>query len=251
MAVTSWEMYGWPRGRWDRGSFDGERRIMCAWDSVLALMQELDASPNWPWAQYPWGAADALIKMAEVIPFGASTAAAGSAYADYEWALVVARYTTKGPTYTNNQYIEETLDPAWLSCSVDETKLRWSDGALVDPNDAPDLHDALVEYQRRFYYMTSLPAWILVKPGGCNANTVTTYLMPGIAFAPETLKYQGASVQVSYKLGHVKTFNVTAKFTYKWSGWNNYWRPGSDGGAWEPIYTVGGDQYIQHPLIAI
>lgn len=255
--ATYWEMHGWPRGRWERGAFDGERRLMCAWSDILLTMAELDANLFWPYAanQYPWGAADALIYSADVIPFGKSTATGGDTqkYNSYEWAMIVCKYTTRGPKYYPGKgYVEETLDPAFQSYTVDSKNLRWkSDDKQVEPNDAPTAHDALLEYQVAFTHLETLPAWILTYPGGVNASTVTT-LGFGISFPAQTLKYMGCALKGTYSLGWQRRYTLVAKFVYKWSGWNTFWRHDSTStNKWEAIKVKGDGDYIQHQPINI
>lgn len=252
MAVSYSELYGWPKGKWNRGDFDGRRRLLCYWDDVLALLLELDAAPGWPWTAYPWGAADATIREAEVIPFGKSNAPLASQSADYEFAIIDCLYTTRGPKWNTdyNVFVEETLEAGFNSFAVDATDLRWeSDGAQVQPNDAPINHDSTVEYIVYFSNLTSLPAWITARPGLSNAGSFATAGL-GIVFSPQTLKYLGCRVRGTYSLGHLPRYDLTAKFSHKWSGWNNFWRP-DGGGSWEGMVTKDGAPYIQHPPVAM
>jgi hypothetical protein len=256
MAVTQAEMHGWPRGKWTQGEFDGTRRIMCFWTDAAALLAELDTDPFWPDVAYPFGPKDALIRQAEVVPFGKSTAEAGSTTASYQYAIVNCLYSTRGPKWDaiNNMYVEEVLDPAFHSFAVDPTNLRWdSDNKQVMPNDAPIDHDVLYEYRVYFHNLTSLPAWVLSRPGLCNSNSFPTARL-GIVFAPETLKYMGCTIHGRYSLAKLPRYDLVARFTHKWSEWNKFWRPdkvGNSGyaGTWEKIKTKAGDEYKQHPPV--
>ena len=217
MGVSYEELDGWPRSTWDQGDFDGERRMLCAWSDRVALLNELDANPFWPTSNYPEGPADALIRSARIFPFARML---GNTYAEYEWCVILARYSTRGPQWDaiNKLYIEETLDPSGMSFSVDSENLRWvSDEEPVLANDAPTNHDYLVEYQVSFHFLTSLPTWILSRPGLVNANTFGTAGLGFVSFAPGTLKYMGSAVRGTYSLAKLPRYTVTAKFSYKWS----------------------------------
>lgn len=251
MGVSYEELDGWPQSYWDRGDFYGERRLLCAWSDRVSLLNELDADFQWPTSLYPEGPSAALARTARVIPFGRMPLTSSQNYAEYEWAIIQVHYSTKGPKWDaiNKLFIEETMDPAFMSFSVDNANLRWkNDDKRVEPNDAPVNHDCLLEYQIAFHFLTSLPTWILARPGLCNSNTFITAGL-GISFAPYTIKYMGSSIRGTYSLAKLPRYHVTAKFLFKWSEWNKFWR--HDTAAWEYMVNKDGDDYIQHTPVVM
>lgn len=243
------EVHGWPKGKWERGDFDGERRLHCYWADVTAVLADLDGSPQWPWQAYPWGAADALIYSAEVVGIGQGKAAGGSQTAVYDRALIIAKYTTRGPRYNPTYgHIEERWVSGGESFAVDHSQLRWADGSTVDPNDAPIVHRDIGEYIVTFHNLTAVPAWVLTRQGGVNSTTFSTIGL-GLVFAAGTLKYGGCQISGKYSLGYLPRYHVTAKFEYRNVGWNKHWRPGAV--EWQAMKTVDGANYTQYPEVGM
>lgn len=245
-TVSFSEMHGYPKSEWNAGEFESERRVLVAWDDRVTFLSELDTYPNflYPYSDGPSGA---TARRARILPFGKSTAAAGSSYADYEYALVQIFHTTRGPSYDPNYgYIVERLMVGGRAFAVDPTNLRWaSDNSDIALNDSPVLELGELEYRVSFHQQISLPSWILSRPGLCNSNVFPTAGL-GIAFGAQTLKYMGSDVTATYSMSRLPRYDIYATFKYKPSGWNTYWRPDLNGGGWDTIKTADGDDYIQH-----
>lgn len=251
-SVSFAEMYGYPKSQWDEGEFDAERRVLVNWNDRVKFLTELDAYPNflYPYSDGPEGA---TARRAKVVPFGASTAAESSSYADYDYALIQIFHTTRGPQWdtTLGVHITERLYPAGQYKMVSRTNLRWEDGEEVEAGDEPRLDDTLYEYEVKYQRLLSVPTWVLTRPGVCNSNAVTGKVIR-IEFAAQTLKYTGCTISVTWSLGRVKRYDVSANFLFKASTWNKFWRPdGGASGAWEIMKIAGGGQYIQHTPVAI
>jgi len=245
--VAYCEVHGWPRGKWDRGEFDGERRLHCYWADVTAVLAELDGNPQWPWQAYNWGAADALIYSADVTGLGVGTAADGSQTAAYQRAVITAKYTTRGERWdAKHGAVVEHVQRAKARTTVDHAKLRWTDGTRVDPNDAPELDIELHEYILTISRLTSVPTWVLTRQGGINSAAFSTVGL-GVVFAPRTLLFAGCTISGKYSLGSLPRYDVTAKFLHKSTGWDKHWRPGA--AAWQGMKTAGGVDYKQNPEV--
>ena len=252
-TVTYREMYGYPRSGWADGEFDAERRIFCAWSDRVTYITELDAYPN---CQYPYsdGPANALVRRVKINPFGKSTGSGSTAA--YEWCIIQVWHSTRGPVWDTalGVFISEKVFPAFQYKMVDPSNLRWDDdSATVNDDDAPRLDDCLYEYLVTYSRLSALPAWVLTRPGICNSNVVTGKTVP-LSWPIGTLKYNGCSINSTYSLGTTLKYDVTAKFLFKASGWNTFWRPdGGVGGAggYEAMKTADGTTYVQHTPTAI
>lgn len=250
-SVDYEELDGYPRSAWDEGHFDAERRVLVAWEDRVTFLTELDQYAN---LQYPYddGPSEALVKRVKIFPFDCPQNE--GSLAEYNWSVIQILHSTRGPKWSTGlgAYIHETFRPGSQYLGVDGGNLRWSsDDAKVEPGDHPTLDYTLGEYTVTFYRLLTVPAWVLTRPGVCNSNVVAAKILP-LSFAAQTLKYNGCTIDAEWSLGKLLRYTVSAKYLFKASKWNYYWRPdASGGGNWEQMETVDGDTYIQHPLQTI
>jgi hypothetical protein len=221
------EWHGWPRWRWRQGEFYGERKLLCAWDDQATLAQELDTYPNNVWP-YPGGSSDALAFDIESRPFPARITQAGTTLdprASYQHALLTVRYTTKGPTYVNGNYVEEWFEPWQERHQADWTKLAWDgvNGQGLRPNEAPTGTYYGIVYVQKFTQLTTPPADTLSFVGYINANAVACYTFNRI-FGAETLLYGGCTLRRRVSAGGSQKWSISRRFLYKYDGWNKVWR---------------------------
>lgn len=260
MAITTdhWELHGWPRSTWENGVFDGERKLLVPWGDRATFLGELDTYPNnqWPYADGPSGA---YARKARITPFSGAPASPSS-LASYDWSVIQVWYSTDGPQWDSSlgAMIQENLYPASQYSVVSRAKLKWkSDGRALSANDEPRLDDTLYEYVVRLSGISHLPSWVTTYPGVCNSNVVSTKILQTsagfIGFPVETLKYNGCVAEATYAMGTTAKYEVVAKFLYKKSGWNKFWRPdgGTGAGGWETLQTAEGDDYVQHTPVSI
>jgi hypothetical protein len=252
MAVAFAEMHGYPKSRWEHGEFTSERLLMCYWADRVDVLFWLDANFFYPYADGPQ---EALIRGVHIEPFGVSTASEGSSYAAYEWCLLRVIHSTKGSKWNayNMVRMEETIYPSASLLSVPLDNLRWaSDEEPLPEGMRLGYDEHRMDYVVKFERLKMLPSWILTWPGTVNANLLIspTY---GLYFQPGVVKYMGAVCRRVQNfspyggIGSVPTFDVTAMFQIKPSGWNKYWR--ADTMTWDDIETTDGTPYIQYPTI--
>lgn len=285
-SVDFYELHGYPKGRWDRGEFDGIRRIFCEWDDLLTLLTELDADPVWP---YSFGPINAYVRRMDIEPFCRQTNDPGERYADYEYAICTIYHSTRGPTwYNETTWVEEEMFPAQSVQKIQFQQLRWDppnrlnnqvNENLVEWEETPTKVHGEYIYRATFHRLTALPAWVLTRPGTVNINPFVTMIL-GITFVPDCLRYDGATINRKYTLGKLPYYDVTANFRVhsfntsapgtllgvQQGGWNLHWNirytDATPGSGWavlmrEPALPAGGgghafvagDRYWNYPPI--
>jgi len=252
-TVSFAEMLGYPQSEWQQGEFDAERRVFVAWSDRVQFLLELD---TWENAQYPYsdGPANAFVRHVRIQPVGKQIATYGS-YANYNYCIIQIFHSTRGPQWdhTLGVILEEQIHPAGQYQTVSTRKLKWSsDSKWVEQPDAPRSDWTLYEYTLHYQRLLYVPNWVNIATNVVNAYpffTKTLYTAAGmkLAFPAETLRYCGSSVSCTWSLGKVARYDVLARFLYKDSGWNKFWRPNgvdSDtGGAWEQMKLETGETY--------
>ena len=239
MAVTYRTMKDYPRGRWIRGDFYGITKLKCAWSDAGTLLGEIDQSPAWPYTDI--GPSTAVAYDAEVKPFAVQTNSA-TPLSSYNYALVVVKYTTRGPTWVaDHGSITESYGAAAVSLPVAEDSLFWSVGGVgvpLNPNEIEHPVFYVQEYRIKWEQVVS-PApsyWanlIGATLNGCtNSNTVTAFTSSR-TFAAGTLRFVPPTITTTYGIGVTARQTVTLGLHYKPTGWNKFWHTVN---GWSTVY---------------
>ena len=234
------EMPGYPVGEWQSGHFLGIRKLLVGWNERSDLLDELDAAATgvWPYADGP---STAICRRVRIEPLhqehAAQTNAAGAQEAEYDFAVITAWYSTKGPTYYGGNLYNETIQPSRAYETVLPKGLKWSGGTALDDNEQiPMLRSGctLVQHWPR---VMSIPSWVLGNIDCVNANVYTSPLL-GISFAAERLLYTMPSIDAEVTMGKLTTYSVMTRCLYRPVSWNYHWRATAK--AWEEIYLADG-----------
>lgn len=240
------EMYGYPRGRWERGHFYGARRIFYNWEDTFDILQYLDANPSWPYNQM--GPPDSYIRRADVRPFCKQTNEVGAQLADYQYGYMDLYYSTYGPIlYQGTNWVEEEMVPITRYVSLEPTYFTWEDGTSLQPGDQVNHITGGYAYRATFHRLLALPAWVLTRPGAVNLAPFATMLL-GIVFNSDTLLYQGARIQRYFRPGFIPYYTLIAEFLYHPETWHRVWRPTTM--RYEHVYVNGKIAYLQ-PRVAM
>lgn len=248
MAITTSyvELHKWPRGVWREGEFFGQRKLLCAWDDMASLANEIGNYPEsaWPASEYPWGPADALARQIRYEPYDAEQKSTSGSFTDYEYGILTVDYSTTGPIYYGGQMISERMATAQKSVVLDYTRLSWvsaSNGVNLRPNEAPNIPFYGLQYERTYHRLLAVPGDVLTFVGFCNANTLTSPVL-GLSFAPETLVYTGCRIHAVHQIGAMPAYDVTYLFEYWPFGLNKFFRaddnnPDGGKGWWTDLYV--------------
>ncbi len=226
MPLEYAEMQNFPLGKWDLGEFDGRRRLKVAWDDVSDLLLALEHE-SWPYSDGPNNAYpyQALIK-----PFPNCEQKGSGSLASYDWALVDAYYTTRGPQWNQSlgYSIKETSTPYSRLGRIDPTgRLYWTNAKTfpVSPTDAPSTEWHGSTYTISYSGLTNPPnsAWDYSR--FVNSNTVVSHSL-GKTFAPETLLYKGMSMSATFTWGKLPRYGASYNFLHWPVGHNKFFKPG-------------------------
>lgn len=255
--VAYYEEAGWPKSQWDleNAEFVAVRHLICDWADRDELLVWIAAYPHYIYP-YAEGPVEAISVNAAVEGFGAQGwelydpddgLRAPTYLATYPKARVIVKYSTKGPEWHNGTLRAEWLRPQTQRFGMHKELFRWDSGtgAVVDHNREHFIHS--FDYVVKYYNVIGVPRWVLNLIGTCNRDPVNAVVLNGLIFGAQTLKYLSPLLENSITTGNVRTYNVTAYYSFQASGWNTHWRTST--AQFEPIYLAGAaSPYIQYPL---
>jgi len=259
MAITFYEMDGYPQEEWDHQGFSAVRKLIVSWEYAAALRLALMGHPGQVYPYLP--SMQARVNGVGLQPFGKSQQ--HTFYQDmtwYDWALLTVRYGTprledKQPypesvdpvKHRNPQAaISESLQPTAEALKLDHTLFYWSVGGdALKPDEAPVRVVQRMSYSLTRHNLLTVPMEAYTSIGKCNSDVVTPILMSSLSFAVNTLLFQPPRINLSADEFGKPQFDVTYGFAYKEEGWRKYWRP--DSKAYEQIKLVSDDSVYNVP----
>jgi hypothetical protein len=244
-TVDHAEMVQFPKGYWHDGQFFGRRLLLCAWDDMSALAEEVAADGNnqWPVAQYPWGTSNAIVRKIEYKPYpGSQQLSSSGYYTSYEHGLLQVDYSTVGPVYHGGNWISEWLEPTRGYIQTDWRHLAWAaaNGVPLLPGEAPRVPIYGLKYRRKYHRVLAVPSTVMDYIGYANSNAVACPAL-GINIPPERIVYRGARSEASHRVGTTSSYDVEYEFEFMPANVNKFWRAGKDNGdgtfgGWDDIY---------------
>lgn len=246
-APDHFEVAPYPQGRFQNGSFHGERLVECAGTDVAALLDWFDTYPNdlWPYDFGGWSQS-AMCVEAKVIPKPSTLVTSNSKpLMGYDKAWVYLQYSTASMFDVGGYRIWERLEPGLRHEGCDIVPwMRWmSDNALVFPNEA-HLVKAIPsgEYRISHFKLAMAPSSLPNVWGKVNAGTYQTASL-GYWFGAGTMLCVGATVErgspgaltSNWKQAHY-VFYIHPE------GWNNVFR--SQYSAFDAVKMPNGQPYF-------
>lgn len=244
MAVTIDydEQSGSPTGeQWSKdGSFRATRMLRCDWAQRHVLARQLMgftaglfATPD----TYP-GVTSAYVEDASIAPFGDLVQSA-SGLNTYEKAILTVNYATPqaasggggGGSATvddDGVIVEESLEPSVELLTIADTSIYWDAAKTMPVKDveAPSLIVRMMDWTLAIRNVTSVPANMDDYIGYVNSEQIVSKSMTNRVFEAETLMFMGASQSRSWSADGPTGWNITFKFQYRRTGWNQFFRSG-------------------------
>jgi len=256
-TLEFWELAGYPQEDLTLKKFTATRKLLVAWENRDLLRFSLIRHPG---AVYPY-INDWSIRCTGVAvePFGGMTGAGVlPELADYDWAVVTARY--ESPDYGAPQAypasdpvkhaditksLSESLEPNVEAMKLPYEKFVWSsDGAPIKASECPFTYVHRMSYVLTRHYQVSVPEEAVTFVGKISSEQMSPVMMPAVVFPAKTLKFEPPSIDLSTDPDGNTRYDVTYRFQYKEEGWDKFYRadtqaydtirPSAGGGAWTP-----------------
>lgn len=246
MALTWEELDGSPVEEWNRdtGAFRAVQRFKIAWADRLTLADMFLRSGGMTYEHAP-AFPGLLARTAATEPFGRQEGSTPN-IARYAHAIVTITFATPTPDtpiIIGNILTTVAIEPNAEFSTLDHTNFRWSsgNGAELQPNESPGKLQIGFDYILTQRGLSSVPLHVLSYPGSVNHETFPASIL-GLTFGAETLLYNPPNVTPGVQPG---TWDVSFRFSYRQSGWNNFWRAETQTS--ERMYHKNGDEYNNYP----
>jgi hypothetical protein len=238
------ELHGSPREALDMSTgagFNATRELRCKWEDRLTLMDQLMGKPYVHNAQAIAVRASCRPLTGEAIDIAATTDA------EYTEAIVTVEYQYFWELVEDEDdvaVISESYEPSVEFQTIDYTRLKWSDGTDLRPDDAPG--KLMPTGQYTFTYLNMPPAAIPVDlpsmVGSVNSLTIIprTAGLNNWTFPAGTLLMLPPTFERTiFALSGTGTWRATFRFAY---------RPNKDGETergWNWFYDLGTQSWKQ------
>jgi len=262
MAIWE-EMDGSPtETRAEDGSFSTVMKMICDWTDRHEVEDRFVAyqTPYLHFTErfgFPNHGVVAL--SSSVKPLGGAKITEGTAdgwgIASYEKAIVTvkfgvpsgpnARFVSDDPIRGRGDSISESIEPNLEFQTLDPSGFEWeSDGAKLKEKEAPGRLEVGFDYVFTRHRVSAVPPGAFSLAGHVNKTTLRSLspLLVGREFLPGTLLYVKPSFRHEIDTTGNSIISVTYRFSFRPSGWNQFWRNDrptvpQDG---ESIVRVGG-----------
>lgn len=245
MAVTAWEMQGYPTERAAPDGFSATRRLIIPWSDRREAYAVIMDHPG---HLYPYLVnCRARSVRASMEPIGRIDGLnpAEPSLADYLWGILTIEYETprfgdvqpypefKSPVlYADPEAsIGETLDFSVEAMTLDHNLYEWSTGEnrALNAQEAPFIPRVRQEYKVIRTQQSSIPPEVLTLPGKINDAIITPVQLnpdatPTFTYAIHTLLCM--SPQIAYSIDPVGAmrFDITWPMIYREETWRKFWR---------------------------
>lgn len=212
-------------------------QLRVAWADRHAIIDDLIYNG----ASYPYITDFQIpVKSVTCVPDGAKAISDGEGLI-YPEALLTVNYDTAREV-SDDDIISESLEPNLEFFTLPHQNFRWG-SASGDPLAAEEAPGKLIvgfDYVQTRYNLASVPTTVTSELGKVNSGLVTAPQL-GLSFAAGTLLYASASPSRKVTTDGDNKWTIASKFSYRPSGWNNFWRAKTQ--AYSSIYIAGGSQY--------
>lgn len=201
------------------------------------------------------------IRCAEIIDIrgfgGLVESPADEAMAEYEQAIIVARYSTpEFDIITNNPeipLISESIEPVAEYITLNHKNLYWDSAQQypVEVFEAPSMIIRKWDWVYRIHKAARVPGALLDRIGTCNQYEVYSRSLDR-TFLPETLLLGNPSMSREHTSLGITMFTVTVRLTVFPPGWNTFPRAneldGNKNITWSRVYNKNGVLAYPYPL---
>lgn len=228
------EVDGWPRWEEGQNDFQGERKLLSAWDDAEQIADDIVHGFDGFGEVFPYKpSAGARARSARVEGFGRSKPGTGSKIIAYDWAHILVTYRThtgaserpvaSGSGFTGG--IIERFEPTPEMQVMDFEQFAWADRTPLRENEAPAVLRHGMNYVLTRTRQPNVDPTIFLPTGGVNATSYQLYTF-GLTFPAETMLYNQPTITHNFNTrSGSSTFDTTWRLSIKFPGWNVYWRP--------------------------
>lgn len=244
------ELDGSPIENQDGDKFSAVRKLKCTWDTRVTLANQL-AGTTYPFITN----SRAVAKRITIEPFGKIGGVKnpirdrgndpGASFAHYDYAILTVGYetptdTSAGLVYVGGIEVQESVEPTVEFITLDPTSFSWTGNVALTADEAPGFQIRGFDWLYRQIGRKSLPVAVLDLIGKVNQAAMVSPSL-GLIFAAETILFNPPTIE---RVG-INMFNVSYRFSVRWSGWNKFWRVAT--GTYEYMYK-NGVIYRPYPL---
>lgn len=231
------ELYQTVEETWANDKLSAKVQLLCPWSQRYGILSNiLTAQLEWPYLP----GSSILAIDGSIKPFQGSKNTDDGSGNQYVDAVVSVNFELASKTQSGAVF-QESLEPTAEFLTLPYQDFRWASitGDALKKEEAPGRLEIGCDYNVTWNRLSSIPAQALTLIGCVNNAPVVSQKL-NLTFGAETLLFNPPKISRSIDPSNPSQskYQMACKFTYRSSGWNQFWRAKT--GSFARIYNVNG-----------